>query len=77
VVTLVFFALVMFIFWLGGLSERGKAGAHGHAPAPAIAGGSSSEGAPHGRASGATAPSETSPRIGGGGEAAARTGPVS
>jgi len=39
VVTLVFFALVMFIFWLGGLSEKGKAGAHGHA-APAIAGGS-------------------------------------
>jgi cytochrome bd-type quinol oxidase subunit 1 len=38
VVTLVFFALVMFIFWLGGLQEKGKAGAHGHA-APAIAGG--------------------------------------
>ncbi|MBI1845424.1 MAG: cytochrome ubiquinol oxidase subunit I [Candidatus Rokubacteria bacterium] len=40
VVTIVFFALVMFIFWLGGLSDRGQAGAHGHAPAPLIAGGS-------------------------------------
>jgi len=40
VVTIVFFLLVSFIFWLGGLSERGKAGAHGHA-APVI----SSEGA--------------------------------
>ncbi len=40
VVTFTFFALVMFIFWLGGLSEKGKAGAHGHAPAPIIAGGS-------------------------------------
>jgi cytochrome d ubiquinol oxidase subunit I len=39
-VTIVFFALVMFIFWLGGLSEKGKASAHGHAPAPVIAGGS-------------------------------------
>jgi cytochrome bd-type quinol oxidase subunit 1 len=39
VVTIVFFALVMFIFWLGGLAEKGKSG-HGHAPAPAIAGGS-------------------------------------
>jgi cytochrome bd-type quinol oxidase subunit 1 len=27
-VTIVFFAFVMFIFWLGGLSERGGAGAH-------------------------------------------------
>src|SRR4029434_7064004 len=27
-VTLVFFALVMFIFWLGGLQEKGKEGAH-------------------------------------------------
>jgi len=44
VVTLVFFALVMFIFWLGGLSEKGKAGAaHGH-PAPFIAGGSEDRG---------------------------------
>ena len=43
VVTIVFFLLVSFIFWLGGLSERGKAGAHGHAP-PVIAGGSYSEG---------------------------------
>ena len=42
VVTIVFFLLVSFIFWLGGLSERGKAaGAHGHA-APVIAGGSDS-----------------------------------
>jgi cytochrome bd-type quinol oxidase subunit 1 len=38
-VTIVFFALVMFIFWLGGLGEKGKASAHGHAPAPVIAGG--------------------------------------
>ncbi|MEK7385143.1 MAG: hypothetical protein AABZ83_01770, partial [candidate division NC10 bacterium] len=37
-VTIVFFALVMFIFWLGGLGEKGKASAH--APAPLIAGGS-------------------------------------
>jgi cytochrome bd ubiquinol oxidase subunit I len=40
VVTIAFFALVLFIFWLGGLSEKGTEGAHGHAPAPAIAGGS-------------------------------------
>src|SRR5215510_6975937 len=38
-VTIVFFALVLFIFWLGGLGEKGKAEAHGHA-APVIAGGS-------------------------------------
>ncbi|MEX2146207.1 MAG: cytochrome ubiquinol oxidase subunit I [Candidatus Rokuibacteriota bacterium] len=41
-VTIVFFALVMFIFWLGGLADKGKpAGAegHGHA-APVFAGGS-------------------------------------
>src|SRR5947208_9378965 len=38
VVTFVFFALVMFIFWLRGLQEKGRAGAHGHA-APVIAGG--------------------------------------
>jgi cytochrome bd-type quinol oxidase subunit 1 len=38
VVTILFFALVLFIFWLGGLSEKGPA--PGHAPAPAIAGGS-------------------------------------
>jgi cytochrome bd-type quinol oxidase subunit 1 len=38
VVTIVFFLLVSFIFWLGGLSERGTAGAHGHVP-PVIAGG--------------------------------------
>jgi cytochrome bd ubiquinol oxidase subunit I len=40
IVTLAFFALVMFIFWLGGLGEKGKAGAHGHAAAPILAGGS-------------------------------------
>ncbi len=38
IVTAVFFALVLFIFWLGGLGERGKA--EGHEPLPAIAGGS-------------------------------------
>jgi hypothetical protein len=37
-VTLSFFLLVLFIFWLGGLGDKGKAEAHGHA-APAIAGG--------------------------------------
>ena len=42
IVTVVFFALVMFIFWLGGLGEKGKAEAHGHA-APVIAGGSDGE----------------------------------
>jgi hypothetical protein len=41
VVTLVFFALVMFIFWIGGLGEKGKAGADAHAhAAPVLAGGS-------------------------------------
>jgi cytochrome bd ubiquinol oxidase subunit I len=40
VVTIAFFALVMFVFWLGGLGEKGKAEAHGHAAAPVIAGGS-------------------------------------
>src|SRR5438093_11431939 len=40
IVTLVFFALVMFIFWIGGPGEKGKAGAHGHAAAPVLAGGS-------------------------------------
>jgi cytochrome bd-type quinol oxidase subunit 1 len=39
-ITIAFFALVMFIFWLGGLGEKGAAEAHGHARAPAIAGGS-------------------------------------
>ncbi len=39
VVTIVFFAFVMFIFWLGGLADKGKAGAHA-APAPIMAGGS-------------------------------------
>ena len=34
-VTIVFFAFVMFIFWLGGLSERGAAGAHAPVVAPA------------------------------------------
>ncbi|PYN08436.1 MAG: hypothetical protein DME06_16250, partial [Candidatus Rokuibacteriota bacterium] len=33
-VTIVFFAFVMFIFWLGGLSERGAAGAHAPVVAP-------------------------------------------
>ncbi len=40
VVTIVFFALVMFIFWLGGLGEKGRKKAPGAAPAPVIAGGS-------------------------------------
>jgi cytochrome bd-type quinol oxidase subunit 1 len=40
IVTFVFFLLVSFIFWLGGLSERGKEEGHGHAAAPVIAGGS-------------------------------------
>jgi len=39
VVTIVFLALVMFIFWLGSLGDRGKEEGHAHA-APAIAGGS-------------------------------------
>ena len=40
-VTIVFFALVMFIFWLGGLAEKGKTEAHGHGhAAPVFAGGS-------------------------------------
>jgi cytochrome bd ubiquinol oxidase subunit I len=39
IVTIAFFLLVLFIFWLGGLGEKGKAEAHGHA-APMIAGGS-------------------------------------
>jgi cytochrome bd ubiquinol oxidase subunit I len=51
VITIVFFALVTFIFWLGSLGDRGQAAAHGHAAAPIIAGGSDSEGA-------STAPSE-------------------
>jgi hypothetical protein len=39
-VTIAFFALVMFVFWLGGLSEKGTAGGHGHAAAlPVFAGG--------------------------------------
>src|SRR4030095_14007707 len=37
IVTLAFFALVMFIFWLGGLGEKGPEGAHRRAPAPALA----------------------------------------
>ena len=37
-VTIVFFAFVMFIFWLGGLSERGAAGAHAPVVAPTGAG---------------------------------------
>ncbi|PYN43501.1 MAG: hypothetical protein DME00_26850 [Candidatus Rokuibacteriota bacterium] len=42
VVTIAFFALVLFIFWLGGLGEKGATEAHGHA-APVIAGGSGRE----------------------------------
>ncbi|MBI2205380.1 MAG: cytochrome ubiquinol oxidase subunit I [Candidatus Rokubacteria bacterium] len=39
-VTIAFFALVMFIFWLGGLGEKGKEGAQAHGrAAPVIAGG--------------------------------------
>jgi cytochrome bd-type quinol oxidase subunit 1 len=45
VVTIVFFALVAFIFWLGGLGEKGKTDAPGHAPAPVIAGGGAGDGA--------------------------------
>ena len=41
-VTLSFFLLVLFIFWLGGLGDKGKAEGHGHV-APAIAGGSDRE----------------------------------
>jgi len=41
VVTAVFFALVLFIFWLGGLGERGKA--ETHEPMPVMAGGSHRE----------------------------------
>ncbi|MBI4608452.1 MAG: cytochrome ubiquinol oxidase subunit I [Candidatus Rokubacteria bacterium] len=41
VVTAVFFALVLFIFWLGGLGERGRADAH--AAAPVLAGGSNAK----------------------------------
>jgi len=37
-VTIVFFAFVMFIFWLGGLSERGAAGAHAPVVTPAGSG---------------------------------------
>jgi cytochrome bd-type quinol oxidase subunit 1 len=44
VVTLTFFALVMFIFWIGGLGEKGAERAHGHAPAPVLAGGSDRDG---------------------------------
>ncbi|HBH03930.1 MAG TPA: hypothetical protein DDZ42_18790 [Candidatus Rokubacteria bacterium] len=43
VVTIVFFALVMFIFWLGGLGEKGRTATHGHAPAPMLAGGSDAD----------------------------------
>jgi cytochrome d ubiquinol oxidase subunit I len=40
-VTLAFFALVMFIFWLGGLADKGREGAGAHTPAaPVLAGGS-------------------------------------
>ena len=40
IVTIVFFALVTFIFWLGGLGERGQAAGHAHAAAPVLVGGS-------------------------------------
>jgi cytochrome bd ubiquinol oxidase subunit I len=44
VVTIAFFALVMFVFWLGGLGEKGKAGGHGHPAAmPVFAGGSDAD----------------------------------
>ena len=39
-VTAVFLLLVLFIFWLGSLAERGPAHARERAPAPAVAGGS-------------------------------------
>jgi cytochrome bd ubiquinol oxidase subunit I len=65
IITIVFFALVTFIFWLGSLGDRGRAGAHGHARVPVIAGGSSWEGA-------STAPLPTSPKDCAG-EAGART----
>src|SRR5204862_3540462 len=42
IVTIAFFALVTFIFWLGGLSEKGK-DAHGHAPETVVAGASDGE----------------------------------
>jgi cytochrome bd ubiquinol oxidase subunit I len=42
-VTIVFFALVMFVFWLGGLGEKGKEGGHGHAAMPVFAGGSDAD----------------------------------
>ncbi len=58
VITIVFFALVMFIFWLGGLGEKGQA----HGAAPVIAGGSSLEGA-----------DRTILEVDGGGKDAART----
>ncbi len=41
IVTIGFFALVTFIFWLGGLGERGQA--KGHTAAPVIAGGQGPE----------------------------------
>src|SRR5437867_926523 len=40
IVAIVFFALVTFVFWLGGLGGRGRAAGHAHAAAPALAGGS-------------------------------------
>jgi cytochrome d ubiquinol oxidase subunit I len=42
-VTIVFFALVMFMFWLGGLGEKGKAGESGHAATPVFSGGSDAD----------------------------------
>jgi cytochrome bd-type quinol oxidase subunit 1 len=43
IVTAVFFALVLFIFWLGGLGEKNLGEAHAPAPAPVIAGGSNND----------------------------------
>jgi cytochrome bd ubiquinol oxidase subunit I len=65
IITIVFFALVTFIFWLGSLGDRGPAGAHGHARVPVIAGGSHSDGPSTGAArfstGGGLAPSEPPP----------------
>jgi cytochrome bd ubiquinol oxidase subunit I len=65
IITIVFLALVTFIFWLGSLGDRGPAGAHGHARVPVIAGGSHSDGPSTGAArfstGGGLAPSEPPP----------------
>jgi cytochrome bd-type quinol oxidase subunit 1 len=66
IITIVFFALVTFIFWLGSLGDRGAAAAHGHARVPVIAGGSSWEGASTARIKmeGAEAAPSTPPQSG-------------